>query len=61
MLAAMAKSKKGEKMHKGPGWKVVSPAGASFTGNLWQVLHTAKGERVAIIYIYKKKEKAAKS
>jgi len=52
------KNKKGEKMHKGKGWKLVSPTGASFTGNLWQVLHTAKGERVAIVYVYKKKEKA---
>jgi hypothetical protein len=50
----MAKSKKGDKMHKGPGWELKSSAG-TFTATLREVLHTSKGKRVAIFYVRKRK------
>jgi hypothetical protein len=51
------KDKKGDKMRKGPGWKLKSSAG-TFTATLREVLHTGKGERVAIFYVRKRKKKS---
>ncbi len=50
-----AKTKKGDKMYKGAGWKLVSPSGAEFTGTLREVLHVWKGKRVAVFYMRKRK------
>ena len=49
-----AKTEKGPTMRTGPGWKLVDGS-KEFTATLREVLHTGRGERVAIFYVRKRK------
>lgn len=42
-------------MRTGPGWKLVDSSEAHFTATLREVLHTGRGQRVAIFYVRKRK------
>lgn len=49
------KRKQGDTMRTGPGWTLVDPSAASFTATLREVLHTGRGERIAIFRVRKRK------
>jgi len=50
-----AKTEKGPTMRTGPGWKLVDRSGTPFPATLREVLHTGRGQRVAIFYVRKRK------
>jgi hypothetical protein len=49
------KTKQGDIMRTGPGWTLIDPSKAAFTATLREVLHTGRGERVAIFRVRKRK------